>query len=145
SPKYHDLQNLNFFYAESTDNLIRTSDGIAQATARRQHDTAAKLHNRLSAPATTTGGLRPLMPAQQLPSSSTGLNPSARRTKSIMMSRNLGTMRQAKQAKRAEAQADPNDDMILRILRMRPEAEKYLKDRSRQKERLAAAAAAEAI
>jgi len=35
--------------------------------------------------------------------------------------------------------------MILRILRMRPEAEKYLKDRSRQKERLAAAAAAEMI
>ena len=26
SPKYHDLQNLNFFYFESTDNLIRTSE-----------------------------------------------------------------------------------------------------------------------
>ncbi|KAI7187830.1 hypothetical protein KC316_g6639 [Hortaea werneckii] len=62
-----------------------------------------------------------------------------------MMSRNLGTMRKAKEEKRKEAQADPNDDMILRILRMRPEAERYLKDRSRQKERLAAAAAAEAI
>ena len=68
-----------------------------------------------------------------------------RRTKSIMMSRNLGTMRKAKEEKRKEAQADPNDDMILRILRMRPEAERYLKDRSRQKDRLAAAAAAEAI
>ena len=33
--------------------------------------------------------------------------------------------------------------MILRILRRRPEAELYLKERSRQKERLAAAAAAE--
>ena len=54
-------------------------------------------------------------------------------------------MRKAKEEKRKEAQADPNDDMILRILRMRPEAERYLKDRSRQKERLAAAAAAEAI
>ena len=68
-----------------------------------------------------------------------------RRTKSVMMSRNLGTMRKAKEEKRKEAQADPNDDMILRILRMRPEAERYLKDRSRQKDRLAAAAAAEAI
>ncbi|TKA70351.1 hypothetical protein B0A55_08502, partial [Friedmanniomyces simplex] len=134
SPKYHDLQNLNFFYFESTDNLVRTSDGIAQATARRQSETAVKL-NRLSAPAAGFSHM----------ASTTGLNAGARRTKSIMMSRNLGTMRQAKQAKRAEAQADPNDDMILRILRMRPEAEKYLKDRSRQKERLAAAAAAEAI
>lgn len=68
-----------------------------------------------------------------------------RRSKSIMMSRNLGTMRKAKEEKRKEAQADPNDDMILRILRMRPEAERYLKDRNRQKERLAAAAAAEVI
>ncbi|KAK4892064.1 hypothetical protein LTR27_009414 [Elasticomyces elasticus] len=134
SPKYHDLQNLAFFYFESTDNLVRTSDGIAQATARRQTDTAAKL-NRLSAPAAGFSHMN----------ATTGFNAGMRRTKSIMMSRNLGTMRQAKQAKRAEAQADPNDDMILRILRMRPEAEKYLKDRSRQKERLAAAAAAEAI
>jgi hypothetical protein len=54
-------------------------------------------------------------------------------------------MRKAKEEKRKEAQADPSDDMILRILRMRPEAERYLKDRSRQKDRLAAAAAAEAI
>ena len=133
SPKYHDLQNLNFFYFESTDNLIRTSDGIAQATARRQQETAVKL-NRLSAPAGIghhAGGL--------------GTMHGTRRTKSIMMSRNLGTMRKAKEEKRKEAQADPNDDMILRILRMRPEAERYLKDRSRQKERLAAAAAAEAI
>lgn len=70
---------------------------------------------------------------------------SMRRTKSIMMSRNLGTMRKAKEEKRKEAQADPSDDMILRILRMRPEAANYLRDRSRQKERLAAAAAAEMI
>ena len=62
-----------------------------------------------------------------------------------MLARNIGTMKKAKQEKWKEAQADPNDDMILRILRMRPEAEKYLKDRSRQKERLAAAAAAELI
>jgi hypothetical protein len=71
-------------------------------------------------------------------------------------------MKKAKEEKRKEAQAEPNDDMILRILRMRPEAERYLKDRSRQKvcvtpslselefanaqqERLAAAQAAEMI
>ncbi|EGO51880.1 hypothetical protein NEUTE1DRAFT_149551 [Neurospora tetrasperma FGSC 2508] len=68
-----------------------------------------------------------------------------RRGKSIMMSRNLGTMRQAKLEKRKEAQADPSDDMILRILRMRPEAAHYLKERHRQKERMAAAAAAAMI
>ena len=56
-----------------------------------------------------------------------------RKHKTIMLSRNLGTMKKAKEEKRKEAQAEPNDDMILRILRMRPEAERYLKDRSRQK------------
>ena len=68
-----------------------------------------------------------------------------RRGKSIMMSRNLGTMRRAKEEKRKEAQADPSDDMILRILRMRPEAAGYLKERHRQKERMTAAAAAHMI
>ena len=54
-------------------------------------------------------------------------------------------MKRAKEEKRREAQAEPSDDIILRILRMRPEAERYLRDRSRQKERLAAHAAAEMI
>jgi len=54
-------------------------------------------------------------------------------------------MRKMKAEKRKEAQAVPNDDMILRILRMRPEAAGYLKERSKQKDRLAATAAAEAI
>jgi hypothetical protein len=133
SPKYHDLQNLNFFYFESTDNLIRTSEAMASATATRQQEQAARL-NRLSAPA---GG-------SSFPALGAGLG-TTRRSKSILQSRNLGTMRKAKEEKRKEAQADPNDDMLLRILRMRPEAERYLRDRSRQKERLAAAAAAEAI
>jgi hypothetical protein len=134
SPKYHDLQNLNFFYFETTDNLIRTSESMATATATRQQEAAARL-NRFSAPPTfgTPG------------SSIFAALPSTRRSKSIMMSRNLGTMKRAKEEKRKEIQADPNDDMILRILRMRPEAERYLRDRSRQKERLAAAAAAELI
>ncbi|KAL8808687.1 MAG: hypothetical protein Q9223_004085 [Gallowayella weberi] len=134
SPKYFDITTLNFFYFESTDALIRTSERMASATAARQQSQ----RNRLSAPASlaapTFGGAAGLVGV-----------PSTRRSKSIMLSRNLGTMKKAKEEKWKEAQADPNDDMILRILRMRPEAERYLKDRSRQKERLAAAAAAEMI
>ena len=134
SPKYFDIKTLNFFYFDSTDSLIRTSERMASATAARQQTQ----RNRLSAPAALTsmpfGGAAGLLGT-----------PSHRKSKSIMLSRNLGTMRKAKEDKRKEAQADPNDDMILRILRMRPEAERYLRDRSRQKERLAAAAAAEMI
>jgi hypothetical protein len=131
SPKYHEIQSLNFFYFEPTENLIRTSERMASANVNRQQAN----RNRASAPphlgATGTYG---------------GLGvPAARRAKSIMLSRNLGTMKKVKEEKRREAQADPNDDMILRILRMRPEAAGYLRDRSRQKERLAAAAAADAI
>lgn len=134
SPKYFDLTALNFFYFDTTEGLIRISERMASATASR-HQTQ---RNRLSAPATLSG------PAFGGAAGLLGL-PSTRRSKSIMHSRNLGTMRKAKEEKRKEAQAEPNDDMILRILRMRPEAERYLRDRSRQKERLAAAAAAETI
>ena len=139
SPKYHEIQALNFFYFEATENLIRTSERMASATAVRQQ----QQRNRLSAPGSlggggaaghSFGGAASLLGMQ-----------STRRSKSIMLSRNLGTMKKAKEEKRKEAQADPNDDMILRILRMRPEAAAYLRDRSRQKERLAAAAAAELI
>ncbi|KAJ5389272.1 uncharacterized protein N7496_000340 [Penicillium cataractarum] len=132
SPKYHEIQSLNFFYFEPTENLIRTSERMASANVNRQQAN----RNRASAPA-HLGATGP---------SYGGLGvPAARRAKSIMLSRNLGTMRKVKEEKRREAQADPNDDMILRILRMRPEAAGYLRDRSRQKERLAAAAAADAI
>ncbi|KAF2458261.1 hypothetical protein BDY21DRAFT_284438 [Lineolata rhizophorae] len=135
SPKYHELQNLNFFYFESTENLIRTSEAMAAAAAARQHDQASRL-NRVSAPPSMGGhGF----------GGAAGLLGMPRRHKTIMLSRNLGTMKKAKEEKRKEAQAEPSDDIILRILRMRPEAERYLKDRSRQKERLAAAAAAELI
>ena len=131
SPKYFEIKTLNFFYFDSTDNLIRTSERMASATAARQQ----AQRNRQSAPASLSfGGAAGLLGMQ-----------STRRSKSILLSRNLGTMKQAKEEKRKEAQADPNDDMILRILRMRPEVERYLRDRSRQKERLAAAAAAELI
>ncbi|TVY84003.1 Uncharacterized protein LSUE1_G002279 [Lachnellula suecica] len=130
SPKYHELASLNFFYFETTDNLIRTSERMATATAQR----AQAQRNRLSAPASLGASFGGLMGSTSM-----------RRTKSIMLSRNLGTMKKAKEEKRKEAQADPSDDMILRILRMRPEATPYLRDRSRQKERLAAAAAAEMI
>lgn len=130
SPKYSELASLNFFYFDTTDNLIRTSERMATATAQR----AQAQRNRLSAPASLGASFGGLLGSTSI-----------RRTKSIMLSRNLGTMKKAKEEKRKESQADPSDDMILRILRMRPEAAPYLRDRSRQKERLAAAAAAEMI
>lgn len=133
SPKYHEIQTLFFFYFEPTENLIRTSERMASATSARQQTN----RNRLSAQAST---LSPFA----MPPGFAGL-PSTRRGKSIMLSRNLGTMKKAKEEKWREAQAEPNDDMILRILRMRPEAADYLRDRSRQKERLATAAAADLI
>lgn len=134
SPKYHEIQTLNFFYFETTDNLVRTSERMASATAASQQ----AQRSRLSAPASLGSGFGGggLLAAGM---------PSTRRAKSIMASRNLGTMRKAKEEKWKQAQAEPSDDMILRILRMRPEATTYLRDRSRQKERLAAAAAAELI
>jgi hypothetical protein len=138
SPKYHELQNLNFFYFESTEDLIRTSEAMASATAARQQEQSAR-YNRLSAPAMLSPGSHAFGGAAGL----VGLP--TKRSKTIMLSRNLGTMKRAKEEKRKAAQAEPSDDIILRILRMRPEAERYLKDRSRQKERLAAAAAAEMI
>lgn len=133
NPKYHEIQSLNFFYFETTDNLIRTSERMASANAASQQ--AAR--SRVSAPAMLGASL-----------GSGFLTPgtvSTRRAKSIMLSRNLGTMRRAKEEKWKAAQAEPSDDMILRILRMRPEAGGYLRDRSRQKERLAVVAAAEVI
>ncbi|EEP77245.1 conserved hypothetical protein [Uncinocarpus reesii 1704] len=127
SPKYHEIQTLFFFYFEPTEHLIRTSERMASATAARQQAN----RNRLSV---TSASFSPFAGV-----------PSTRRGKSIMFKRNLGTMKKAKEEKWREAQAEPNDDMILRILRMRPEAAGYLRDRSRQKERLATAAAADLI
>ena len=139
SPKYHEIQTLNFFYFEETQNLIRTSERMASATAARQQQARSRLSAPSSLQASNPGGHSFSGAASLLGMQGT------RRSKSIMLSRNLGTMRAAKEEKWKEAQADPNDDMILRILRMRPDAHRYLKDRSRQKERLAAAAAAELI
>lgn len=123
SPKYHELQNLNFFYFEATEDLIRTSESMAAASAKRQQEQAQRM-NRMSAP--------PAM-GHQFGGAAGFAGMPTRKHKTIMLSRNLGTMKKAKEEKRKEAQAEPNDDMILRILRMRPEAERYLKDRSRQK------------
>lgn len=142
SPKYHEIQSVNFFYFEPTDVLIRTSERMAAATISRQQQAARGGRTSASAGSSGPG----LGPGSGSGSGSNFLSvPTAKRGKSIMLSRNLGTMRKAKEEKRREAQAEPNDDMILRILRMRPEAAGYLRDRSRQKERLAAAAAADAI
>lgn len=131
SPKYHDLKHLNFFYYSDTDTLIRTSEQMAV-----NKDAQARSSNRLSAPS-------PALAAPSFAGSSATGGP--RRSKTVMNSRNLGTMKKAKQEKRREAQAEMSDDMILRILRMHPDAERYLRDRSRQKERLAAQAQADAM
>ncbi|PHH75203.1 hypothetical protein CDD82_4545 [Ophiocordyceps australis] len=130
SPKWHDLASINFFYFEDTPSLIRESERMASTAAHQAQQT---LQNRMSAPAS----LGPSLPFATMGT--------IRRGKSIMMTRNLGTMRLAKEAKRREAQAEASDDMILRILRMRPEAAHYLKERHRQKERQAATAAAALI
>ncbi len=141
SPKWHELASLNFFYFEPTENLIRTSERMAAATVQRTeqqlHSAGAQASNRLSAPAALGASLAP-------PSSFASMG-TIRRGKSIMMNRSLGTMRKAKEEKRRDAQADPSDDMILRILRMKPEAAGYLKERHRQKERMAAHQAAAMI
>lgn len=154
SPKYHDLCSLNYFYCEDTDVLVRASERIAVAATQRAQqqlqanlssssktNTNANNSSRLStaaatpAPPTFGGGVAPTFASMG----------TIRRGKSIMLSRNLGTMRKAKEEKRKDLQAEPNDDMILRILRMRPEAAKHLKERHRQKERMQAAAAAAMI
>lgn len=139
SPKWHELASLNFFYFEDTNSLIRESERMATATAQRAQQSLLQQgpSQRFSAPAAMGASLGG---AGSFASMGT-----IRRGKSIMMSRNLGTMRKAKEAKRREAQADPSDDMILRILRMRPEAAPYLKERHRQRERQAATAAAALI
>ncbi|KAK4230630.1 hypothetical protein QBC38DRAFT_451961 [Podospora fimiseda] len=140
SPKWHELASLNFFYFDSTENLVRTSERMVAANMERakqqqqiQQQTQRSPNNRLSAPASFGASSNSLAPPAGFGSLGT-----IRRGKSIMMSRNLGTMRRAKEEKRKEAQADPSDDMIIRILRMRPEATNYLKERQRQKERMAA-------
>lgn len=142
SPKWHELASLNFFYFEDTNNLIRESERMAAASAQRaqqalQQQNQPQSQSRLAVPSSLGASLGG---AGSFASMGT-----IRRGKSIMMSRNLGTMRKAKEAKRREMQADASDDMILRILRMRPEAANYLKERQRQKERQAATAAAALI
>jgi hypothetical protein len=149
SPKWHELASLNFFYTDTTENLIRTSERMAAANAQRAQAQAQQVQQQLHAPSgnrlsvgpgggmAMAGGAGAMLGVPAVPFGSLG---TIRRGKSIMMSRNLGTMRRAKEEKRKEAQADPSDDMILRILRMRPEANNYLKERQRQKERMAAAA-----
>ncbi|KAI9888298.1 MAG: hypothetical protein M1814_000751 [Vezdaea aestivalis] len=131
TPKYNDLHSLAFFYSEPTNFLIHESERMASQAAAR-----ARSNNRVSAPQPSTGSLGAML---------TVPGGALARSKSIMITRNLGTMRKAKEEKRKEAQAEQSDDIILRILRMRPEAERYLKDRSRQKEKQAAADAAAEI
>jgi hypothetical protein len=140
SPKWHELASLNFFYFEDTQSLIRESERMAAVTAQRAQQALLQ-----QGPQHQPSVRAPAAPSLAVGAGAFASMGTIRRGKSIMMSRNLGTMRKAKEAKRREAQADASDDMILRILRMRPEAAGYLKERHRQKERQAATAAAALI
>ena len=116
SPKYNDILCVRFFYDESTEYLIRESQRIA--------DQAYQMHQK---------GV------------SRAINVSYNQPKSVLKYRSLGTIKLHKAKKRDAKQKEPNDDIILRLLRMRPGAEAYLKERFRQKNRLAATAAAEGV
>jgi len=116
SPKYNEILSVRFFYDESTENLIRESAKIA--------DQAYQQYEKRSS--------RQIPVAYDQP-------------KSVLKYRSLGTIKLHKAKKRDAKQKDPNDDVILRILRMRPGSENYLKERFRQKNRLAATAAAEGV
>jgi hypothetical protein len=116
SLKYNDILSVRFFYDESTDNLIHESETIA--------DTAYERQERRSSRAIPVSFTQP---------------------RNFRNYRSLGTIKMHKAKKRDAKQKDPNDDIILRILRMRPGAERYLQERFRQKNRLAATAAAEGV
>jgi len=116
SLKYNDIQTIRFFYDESTENLIQESRKIADAAYHRHA-------NRSS---------RPIPVSFSQP-------------RSVLKYRSLGTIKLHKAQKRDAKQKDPNDDIILRLLRMRPDADQYLKERFRQKSRLAEIAAAEGV
>ena len=116
SPKYNDILSVRFFYDEDTENLIRESAKIA--------DYAFQQYEKSS--------------SRAIPIAFSG-------PKSVLKYRSLGTIKQHKAKKREAKQKEPNDDVILRILRMRPGTEGYLRERFRQKNRLAATAAAEGV
>jgi hypothetical protein len=116
SLKYNDIFLVRLFYDETTEDLIRESARIADAAYERKERQSSRV-------------------AQV----------SFSQPKSVLKYRSLGTIKLHKAKKRDAKQKDPNDDIILRILRMRPESENYLRDRFRQKNRLAATVAAEGV
>jgi len=65
--------------------------------------------------------------------------------KSVLKYRSLGTIKAHKAKKRDAKQKEPSDDIILRILRMRAGSEAYLRERFRQKNKLAATAAVDGV
>src|SRR5271170_6218755 len=116
SLKYNDILSVRFFYDEKTDNLIQESAKIAEQAYQIQEKRSTR----------------------QIPVAYS-------QPKSVLKYRSLGTIKLHKAKKRDAKQKDPNDDVILRILRMRPGSDNYLRDRFRQKNRLAATAAAEGV
>ena len=116
SLKYNDILSVRFFYDESTENLMRESAKIADSAFERQEKRTSR-----------------------------AIPVSFSQPKTVLKYRSLGTIKLHKAKKRDAKQKDPNDDIVLRILRMRPGAERYLQERFRQKNRLAATAAAEGV
>ena len=116
SLKYNDILSVRFFYDESTEYLMNESARIADQVYQQHEKRSSRL-----------------------------IPVSFSQPKSVLKYRSLGTIKMHKAKKRDAKQKDPNDDIILRILRMRPGAESYLRDRFRQKNRLAATAAAEGV
>ena len=118
SPKYNDILSVRFFYDESTETLIEESQRIADAAFQQAQD---RRQSRIPIPV------------------------SYEQPKTVLKYRSLGTIKAHKAKKRDAKQKEPSDDVILRILRMRAGAEAYLRERFRQKNRLAATAAAEGV
>jgi hypothetical protein len=116
SLKYNDILSVRFFYDEKTDYLISESARIADQAYQQYEKRSSRL-----------------------------IPVSYSQPKSVLKYRSLGTIKMHKAKKRDAKQKDPNDDIILRILRMRPGSENYLRDRFRQKNKLAATAAAEGV
>jgi hypothetical protein len=156
SAKYDDLQSLRKIYFYETGDLIQKSEMTAEASARWHQET-----NGGAASASVYGPPPPIRSNDGLllppggaphthalggPGKSGGLlGAGLGRRKTVMMTRNMGTMRKAKEEKRKQMMSEPRDDNVLRVLRMRPEAARYLGERARQKQRLAAHQAAQAI
>lgn len=94
STKYSEICSIAMFYFESTESLIKSCEDVALLSLRNEEKCT-----------TPTGGML------------------LYRQKTVMHHQNLGTIKQRKQSK-FKTPLQPTDDLLLRILRMRPNTEK---------------------